>query len=84
MITILKVTKQQGFTHSLQATFFEKPQEGSNSPPILFKVKIVRKITFLFNRLSITFSISTEVFKRALRKYYSKLNPLIIKLRNFK
>ena len=30
---ILKVTKNQGFTLSVEDTFFEKPQGGSNWPP---------------------------------------------------
>ena len=30
---ILKVTKNQGFTLSLEDTFFEKPQGGQIAPP---------------------------------------------------
>ena len=30
---ILKVTKTQGFTLSVEDTFFEKPQEGQIPPP---------------------------------------------------
>ena len=30
---ILKVTKNQGFTLSLEETFFEKPQGGQTDPP---------------------------------------------------
>ena len=46
---ILKVTKSQGFTLSLEDTFFKKPQEGVKlTPPSRFRVKnssqiIVRK-----------------------------------------
>ena len=32
LMIILKVTKTQGFTLSLEDTFSEKPQEGSNDP----------------------------------------------------
>ena len=32
LMTILKVPKNQGFTLSLEDTFLEKPQGGSNSP----------------------------------------------------
>ena len=30
---MLKVTKNQGFIHSLEDTFFEKPQEGGRGQP---------------------------------------------------
>ena len=37
---ILKVTKKQGFTLSLEDTFFEKPQEGGQiDRPSRFRVK---------------------------------------------
>ena len=36
---ILKLTKNQGFTLSLEDKFFEKPQGGSNWPPSRFRVK---------------------------------------------
>ena len=37
---ILKVTRKQGFTLSLEDTFFEKPQEeGQIDRPTRFKVK---------------------------------------------
>ena len=38
---ILKVTKNKGFTLSLEDTFFEKPQGGQIDPPSRFRVKIV-------------------------------------------
>ena len=46
---ILKVTKNQGFSLSLEDTFFEKPQGGSNghsSPPAVLglKASILREI----------------------------------------
>ena len=37
---ILKVTKTEGFTHSLEDTFFGKSQGGSNWPPSRFRVKL--------------------------------------------
>ena len=36
---ILKVAKNQGFTLSLEDTFFEKPQGGQIDPRSHFKVK---------------------------------------------
>ena len=36
---ILKVTKNQGFTLSLEDTFFEKPQWGQIDLPNRFRVK---------------------------------------------
>ena len=36
---ILKVTKKQGFTLSLEDTFFKKPHGGSNLPSSRFRVK---------------------------------------------
>ena len=36
---ILKVTKNQGFTFSLDDTFFEKPKGGVNLTPSRFRVK---------------------------------------------
>ena len=42
LMIILKVTKNQGFTLSLESAFLEKPQgkgEGSSWPPSLLKVK---------------------------------------------
>ena len=33
LMIILKVTKNQSFTFSLEDTVFEKPQGGSNWPP---------------------------------------------------
>ena len=40
---ILKVTKRQGFTLSLEDTFFEKPQRGQIDPPpaVLGLIKIL-------------------------------------------
>ena len=60
LILILKVTKKQGFTLSLEDTLLEKPQAGgSNWPPSLFKIKLltiwllrissVRKLELLLN-----------------------------------
>ena len=37
---ILKVIKNQGFTVSLEDTFFEKPQGSQIDPPSRFRVKI--------------------------------------------
>ena len=37
---ILKVTKNQGFTLSLEDTFFGKPQGGSNWPPFLSRFRV--------------------------------------------
>ena len=43
LMIILKVTKNQGFTLSLEDTFFEKPQgvggQIDRLPPSLFRVK---------------------------------------------
>ena len=41
IMIILKVTKNQGFTLSLESTFLEKPQGGRvNLIPSLFRVKL--------------------------------------------
>ena len=40
IIIILKVTKNQGFTLSLEDTFFGKPQGGSNWPPFLSRFRV--------------------------------------------
>ena len=37
---ILKVTKNQGFTFSLEDTFLEKPQGGHLTPPAVLGLKI--------------------------------------------
>ena len=43
---ILKVTKNQGFTLSLEDTFFEKPQRGFKlTPPRRFRVNESSKLT---------------------------------------
>ena len=40
LMIILKVTKNQGFTLSLEVTFFEKPHGGSNLPPPILPLLI--------------------------------------------
>ena len=42
---IVKVTKKQGLPFSLEDTFFEKPQVGSNRTPSPFRVKNFAKFT---------------------------------------
>ena len=37
---ILKVTKNQGFTLSLEDTFFEKPQEGGGGSKAMIQKKL--------------------------------------------
>ena len=44
---ILKVTKNQGFTLSLEDTFFEKPQGGQIDPQGLFINYVTLKLPFL-------------------------------------
>ena len=43
LMIILKVTKNQGFTFSLEDTVFEKPQGGSNWPPPLAVLVLKQK-----------------------------------------
>ena len=46
---ILKVTKKQGFTLSLEDTFFEKPQgegeRGQTDPPAVLELRVLNKLT---------------------------------------
>ena len=48
MWIILKVTKNQEFTIALADTFLKKPQEGSNCPPSLFRIKSISMSLWLF------------------------------------
>ena len=42
---ISKVTKNQGFTLSLEDTFFEKPQGGGGQPPGILGLKKRREVS---------------------------------------
>ena len=67
---ILKVTKKQGFTLSLEDTFFEKPQGGGqiDTPPSRFRVKGLKNNGISLQMANIfNLSVVTGVFTSALK-----------------
>ena len=49
LMILLKSTKNQGFTLSLEDTFFEKRQRGQIDPPSRFRVPLGKLLVFLKN-----------------------------------
>ena len=58
---ILKVTKNQGFILSLENTFLEKPQRGSNWPSPVFLGLSIPEFVLNFNSIYQLFSDASDV-----------------------
>ena len=76
---ILKLTKNQGFTLSLEDKFFEKPQGGSNWPPSRFRVKRGEHIPcgYSMSTIWVFYHIENKhtLYRRknCMKKFYSSL-----------
>ena len=76
LIIILKATKNQGFTLSLEDTFFEKPQRGeggSNYPPPLlsrFRVNQYKAVACMCAYLSKSGDERSQVMSQTLKEAF--------------